>query len=51
MDTYLLLKGSSEYDSQEMSQFIDGIILDCKDLGIETLPPEELARMMAAWNP
>lgn len=51
MNTYLLLKGSSEYDSLEMSRFIDGIILDCKDLGIETMPPEELNRMMAAWNP
>lgn len=51
MNTYLLLKGSSEYDSQEMSRFIDGIVLDCKDLGIETIPQEELGRMLATWNP
>lgn len=47
---YRVLKGSSEFDSREMSVFIDGIVDECKELGIETLPPDELARMKATWG-
>lgn len=42
---YKYFKGSSEYDSKEMTIFIDGIIQECKQLGIETLTPDEIARM------
>lgn len=42
--------GSSEYDSAEMSVFINGIIEEAKELGIETLPPDELERMMTQWG-
>ena len=42
--------GSSEYSTDEMSVFISGIIEDAKELGIETLPPEELERMMTQWG-
>lgn len=42
--------GSSQFDSEEMSVFIEGIVNECKDLGIETLPPEEIARMNASWR-
>ena len=42
--------GSSEYDSAEMSVFINGIIADAKELGIETLAPDELERMMNQWQ-
>jgi hypothetical protein len=38
--------GSSKYDSLQMSQFIEGIKSDCSDLGIETLPPDEIKRMI-----
>lgn len=48
---YLMLRGSSKYDTKQMSVFIDGIISDAKELGIETLPPDELKRMMDAWKP
>ena len=41
------IKGSSEYDTKEMSHLIDGIISECREMGIETIPPEELERMMA----
>lgn len=44
--TYMMLKGSSEYDTKEMSNLIDGLVSECKEIGIETLPPEELERMM-----
>lgn len=42
--------GSSTYDSKEMSVLIDGIVSECKELDIETLPPAELERMKAEWN-
>ena len=42
--------GSSTFDTKAMSVFIDGIVSECKELDIETLPPEELARMNAMWG-
>ena len=48
--TYVMLMGSSGYDTAEMSHLIDGLVDECKALGIETLPPDELARMMAAYE-
>ena len=37
--------GSSTYNTKQMSRLIDAIVTDCKELGIETLPPDELRRM------
>jgi hypothetical protein len=48
--TYIMLKGSSVYDVKEMSVLIDGIVNECKGVGIETIPPDELQRMMAAYK-
>jgi len=45
-----LFVGSSQYDSQEMSVFLDGIIADAKELGIQTETPDEVARMKAEWG-
>lgn len=42
--------GSSTYNTKEMSVLIDGIVYEAKELGIETLPPEELERMKIEWN-
>lgn len=42
--------GSSTYDTKEMSTLIDGVVQECKDQGIETLPPDELARMKKEWG-
>lgn len=47
---YRALKGSSEFDSKEMAILIDGIVSDCKELGIQTETPQELARMCEEWN-
>lgn len=49
-DCYLRIKGSSEMDSKEMSHLIDGVIFEAKQLGIETLPPEEIQRMNERWG-
>lgn len=42
--------GSSGYNSYEMSVLIDGIISECKEMGIETMTPEELARIKEEWD-
>lgn len=42
---YAVIKGSSEYDTREMSALLDGIIDDCKSLGIEVMTPEEIQRL------
>lgn len=43
--TYVLLKGSSDYTTEEMSVLVDGIISEAKQLDIETMTPDELERM------
>ena len=43
---YLVLKGSSEYNSQEMATLLDGVISECKELEIETRPKEEIESML-----
>lgn len=43
---WLVIKGSHGYDTKEMSRLIDGAVQEAKDLGIETLPPEYLERMV-----
>ena len=48
--SYLMIKGTSHYNTSEMARFIDMVVQEAKEEGIETLPPEELERMKAAWN-
>lgn len=43
-------KGSSTYDSKQMARLLDMVIYDCKEKGIETRPPDEIARMKAMWG-
>ncbi|MBQ0113310.1 MAG: hypothetical protein KBT03_09295 [Bacteroidales bacterium] len=42
--------GSSGYDTKEMSYLIEGTVRDAKELGIDTLTPDELDRMLNAWK-
>lgn len=42
--------GSSVYDTHEMSVLIDEIVSQCQELGIETLPPDELESLKALWK-
>ena len=46
----LMLRGSSDYNTYEMSKLIDGCVQEAKYLGIETLTPEELERMKVIWR-
>lgn len=48
--TYVMLRGSSDYDTREMSVLIDGLVEECKALDIETLPPDKLQQMKEAWK-
>lgn len=48
--TYLMLRGSSTYNTKEMSELIDGLVSECREQGIETIPPEELKRMMELYE-
>lgn len=47
---YKVYKGSSEFDTREMSIFIDGIVYEAEELGIQTMTPNEIARIKAAWG-
>lgn len=42
---YYRIKPTHEYDTKEMSEYLDRVIEAAKELGIETATPEELARM------
>lgn len=46
----VLYYGSSTYDTAQMSRLIDLIVQDCREQGIETLPPDKLAGMMEEWG-
>jgi hypothetical protein len=45
-----LYYGSSVYDSAQMSRLINFIVGDCKEMGIETLTPQELDRLKEEWR-
>lgn len=47
---YRVYKGSSEFDTREMSIFIDGVVSEAKELGIQTETPDEIAKMKALWG-
>jgi hypothetical protein len=47
---YRVYKGSSEFDSLEMSIFVDGICDEAKNLGIQVETPDEIARMKSLWG-
>lgn len=48
--TYRVLKGSSDYDSKEMSELLDGLVSECKEQGIPTETPNEIEKMKALWG-
>lgn len=48
--SYLKIKGSSEYNTAEMAQFIDMVVQEAKELGIDTMPPKKLERMLEKWQ-
>jgi hypothetical protein len=49
-DIYMVFRGSSTYDTKEMSTFIDGIVQDAKELNIDTVPRVELEKIKKKWR-
>lgn len=43
-------RGSSSYDTKEMSRLIDSLVQDCHAQGIETMPPDELKGLIEQWK-
>jgi hypothetical protein len=48
--TILAYYGSSTYDKAQMGQLIDLVVQECKQQGIETMTPRELALIKEAWD-
>lgn len=47
---YRFWVGSSQYDTREMSILIDGIVDECKQIGLETWPPDQIALLKDNWQ-
>lgn len=47
---YKVFRGSSTYDTKEMSILVNGVVSECQEQGIETMPPAELGRMLEMWK-
>lgn len=47
---YKIYKGSSEFNTKEMSVLIDGIVQEAKNLDIETMTPTQLAELKSLWT-
>lgn len=47
---YYIFKGTSEYDTKEMSIFIDGVVQEAEQLGISTKTPQQLEELKRMWN-
>ena len=46
---YKIYKGSSEYDTKEMSILLNGVVQEAKNLGIKTKDDIELERLLEEW--
>lgn len=46
----ILYSGSSTYDTAQMHRLIDLVVQDCKEQGIETMTPAELAMLIGGWK-
>jgi len=46
---YKVFKGSSEYDSKEMTHLLNGVVEEAKQLGIMTLDEIEIQEMLDRW--
>lgn len=47
---YRVYRGSSTYDTAEMSKLIDGTVNECKAVGIETMSPAQLKVILDMWG-
>lgn len=47
---YQVYFGSSTYNQVEMNHFLNGIVSEAKELGVETLTPRELEALNKQWK-
>ena len=47
---YKVYKGTSEYNTKEMSIFIEGLVNDCLEQEIETKTKEEIEALLKDWD-
>lgn len=47
---FRLYQGSSVYDGRQMGRLIDELIAEAENLGIDSITPDEKARMMSEWE-
>ena len=47
---YKVFKGSSEYDSKEMTHLLNGVVEEARQLGIMTLDEIEIQEMLDRWQ-
>lgn len=47
---FLQIKGSSEYDTKEMSRLLNGIVSECRDMDIITLEDLDISRLVDTWK-
>lgn len=42
--------GTSQYSAAEMARFIDGLVTECREQGIETMEPGRLKSLVEEWG-
>ena len=47
---YRIYRGTHTYNNIEMQKLIEGVVQECKDAGIETATPAEIAKMIDGWG-
>ena len=47
---YYVMRGSHTYNTLEMSHLIKGTVAEAEQLGIETMTPAEVTRLMELWH-
>lgn len=47
--TYMLLRGSHDYDKREMSRLIDGLLSECREMGLDVISESERA-LLEEWR-
>ena len=49
-DCYIFYKETHTLNTKEMAQLINGVVQECKDVGIETEPQEKIDSLLRSWN-
>jgi len=47
---YKIYKGSSQYDTKQMYVLLNGIVSECKEMGIPTKEDLEIEKMLKEWE-